>query len=173
MTALDPKANGPPYTNRRPQTADHFHLQALAEAVVAAAWQIDETMLAPLDATEGKPLLNPRAILAILTFCYAHRIYGSAEVAARLRSDSSCRRLCEDKVPDANSLRRFRAQNRLALNFCLKAALRFLAEEKMAQGLVAGVKEERLAREASRRIVMAMFTDSLDLDNTSTRVANG
>ena len=144
--------------------ADESHLEALARVVIAAAGRVDESMLAPIDGQGGKPVFEPRTLLAILTFCYASQIYGSAEVAARLRRDDNFRRLCKDGIPDASALRRFRAQNRLALNFCLRAALRFLAEEKVEQGLLTRAREERLAEEASRRIITAMFTDSLELD---------
>ena len=165
MSVLDTRnKDNPCCVTRRLPRADASHLEALAGAVIAAAGQVEEKMLAPSDGQDGKPVFEPKTLLAILTFCYAWQIYGSAEVAARLRRDDNFRRLCKDEIPDASALRRFRTQNRLALNFCLRAALRFLAEEKVEQGLLTKVREDRLAEEASRRITTAMFTDSLELD---------
>ena len=43
-------------------------------------------------------------------------------------------------------------------------ALRFLAEQKMARGLITRVDQPRLAEEARRRIIMAMFIDSMEQD---------
>ena len=71
-------------------------------------------------------------------------------------------------MPDARTLRRFRRENREALLTCLKAGLRFLNEQKVAQGLLTHVNEARLAEEASRRIIMAMFTDSMSMDKDQT-----
>ena len=50
----------------------------------------------------------------------------------------------------------------------LAAGLRFLNEQKVAQGLLTHVNEARLAEEASRRIIMAMFTDSMSMDKDQT-----
>jgi hypothetical protein len=47
--------------------------------------------------------------------------------------------------------------------------LRYQAEEKVAKGLLVKVNEKRVAEEARRRITMAMFTDSMDLEKGSER----
>jgi hypothetical protein len=132
---------------------------SLAQAVEAAVTAVDESGLVPL-ACSG----NGRVLLALLTFCYARQIYASSDVAARLWSDPSVRQFCGDTLPDAWTLRRFRGENREALDSCLRAALRFLAGQKLAQGFVTRVSEAHLAEEARRRITMAMFLDSLELD---------
>jgi Transposase domain (DUF772) len=132
---------------------------SLPEAVKAAVTAVHESGLVPL-ACSG----NGRALLALLTFSYARQIYASSDVAARLWSDPSVRDLCGDALPDVWTLRRFRGENREALASCLRAALRFLAGRKLAQGFVTRVCEAHLAEEARRRITMAMFLDSLELD---------
>ena len=73
---------------------------------------------------------------------------------------------------DPDTIRQFRSVNREALDFCLQAALRCQAEEKIAQGLLAKVNEERLAEEARRRITMAMFTDSMELGKDGGRASH-
>ena len=69
-----------------------------------------------------------------------------------------------DEFPDARTLCRFRRENRESLHRCLTATLRFLVEQKVAAGIVTKMSEAQLAEEASRRIIMAMFVDSMDLE---------
>jgi hypothetical protein len=113
--------------------------------------------------------LGAKTLLALLAFCYARQIYGSIEVVTRLRYDEGLRGLCEELTPDPDTIRQFRTENRQALDFCLQAALRFQAEEKVARGLLTKVNDERVAEEARRRITMAMFTDSMDLEKEGNR----
>jgi hypothetical protein len=161
MSFLNPRTNVGHWFERRIQPQENFALRSMAHAVIEVAQKLDERMLGP-----AEPNINPayesRTLLAMLAFCYARQIYGSTEVAARLRRDASLYRLCGDDVPDAATLRRFRSANRGALQFCLKAALRCLAEQKIAEGSVTRLSEQHLAEEASRRVTMAMFTDSLE-----------
>jgi len=142
--------------------ADQVHTWSLAHAVVEAARKVDDTLL--VSQTKVTSELGAKRLLALLAFCYARQIYGSIEIAARLRYDECLRGLCDEFVPDPETIRQFRSHNRPALDFCLQAALHFQAQEKVAQGLLAKVSEERVAEEAHRRITMAMFTDSMDLD---------
>ena len=137
---------------------------SLAHAVATAARKVDERMLTLVGQTKAAGGLGARTLLALLAFCYARQIYGSIEVVTRLRYDEGLRGLCDELTPDPNTIRQFRTENRQALEFCLQAALRCQAEEKVAQGLLTKVNEERLAEEARRRITMAMFTDSMDLE---------
>ena len=106
---------------------------------------------------------QPATLLTVLAYCYALQIYGSTEVEALLRQDANLRGICH-QFPGARVIRRFRRENREALQVCLEAALRFVAEQKVAQGIISRVNETTLAEEARRRIVMAMFIDSMELD---------
>ena len=144
------------------QRAGPLETWSLAHAVAAAARKVDERILTLVGCTKARA--GARTLLALLAFCYARQIYGSLEVVARLRSDEGLRGLCDELIPDPDTIRQFRTVNREALDLCLQAALRCQAEEKVAQGLLTKVNEERLAEEARRRITMAMFTDSMDLE---------
>jgi hypothetical protein len=104
----------------------------------------------------------------VLAFSYARQIYASDEIETFLRADRNFGLLCREQMPDARTLRRFRRENREALLACVKAGLRFLAAQKVAQGLITHVNETRVAEEASRRIIMAMFTDSMAMDKEHT-----
>ena len=161
---------------------------SLAHAVEVAVRAVDDTRLvpvAPLDAiasgtargltslipvapVDAGVALQPRTLLALLAYCYARQIYCSADIEACLRRDPNFCQLCHGTFPDARTLRRFRRENREALLLCLKAALRFVAEQKVAQGVVTRFHEAHLAEEANRRIIMAMFTDSMELDKDQT-----
>jgi hypothetical protein len=113
--------------------------------------------------------LAAKTLLGLLTFCYAREIYGTREIVARLCYEEGLRSLCDEVVPDGDTIRQFRSENRQALELCLQAGLRFQAEEKVARGLLAKVNEKRMAEEARRRITMAMFTDSMDLEKDRER----
>lgn len=163
MTALNARTETPGAA-RSLQATGPFGTWTLAHAVAVAARKVDEKILTLVAETKLAGSLEARMLLALLAFCYARQIYGSTEVAARLRYDESLRNMCDQIVPDADTIRRFRTENRQALDFCLQAALRFQAEEKVAQGLLAKVNEQRVTEEARRRITMAMFTDSMDFE---------
>ena len=167
MTALDTTPNVRPcgaWSLAPEDNCASTQPHSLAQAVNAAARAVDERSLAPATRSQAPLAFQPRSLLALLTFCYARQVYGSVEVEARLRRDLSLRQLCRNEIPDARTLRRFCSENREALEGCLKIALRFLAEQKVAQGILSRVNETHLAEEAGRRIVMAMFTDSMELD---------
>lgn len=125
---------------------------------------MDRKALRPLP-SDGVPLAwQPTTLLTVLAYCYAQQIYGSAEIEALLRQDANLRPLCQNQFPNVRVIRRFRRENRESLQICLEAALRFVAEQKVAQGIVARVNGACLAEEARRRIITAMFTDSMELD---------
>ena len=145
--------------------ADH---RSLAHAIEAAAHEIDARLLTSVAPVDAGHALQPRTLLALLAFSYARQIYASEEIESFLGADRNFGLLCREQKPDARTLRRFRRENREALLVCLKAGLRFLAAQKVEQGLVTHVNENRVADEASRRIIMALFTDSMATDKDQT-----
>jgi len=163
MTPLTARTNAPCVAHTL-QRAGPLETWSLAHTVATAARKVDERMLTLVGQGHATGGVGARALLALLAFCYARQIYGSIEVVSRLRYDEGLRGLCDEWIPDANTVRQFRTENRQALDFCLQAALRFQAEEKVAQGLLTKINEQRVAEEARRRITIAMFTDSLDLE---------
>src|SRR5262245_6852756 len=108
MTFSDPITNARPCAGSRPQSANDSCLDSLIHAVAEAVRKVDDRMLRPVAGGNGSLAFEARALLAILTFCYARQIYGSTEVATRLRGDAHLRRACNDEIPDADTLRRFR-----------------------------------------------------------------
>jgi hypothetical protein len=108
---------------------------------------------------------QPRFMLALLTYCYARQIYGSADIAGFLARDAALCKVCQNAVPGAGLIRQFRDDNRQAIRACLTAALSFLARQKMDAGIVTKVNEATLAEEASRRLTMAMWTDSTEMSH--------
>jgi len=147
--------------------------RTLTQVVQAAARAIDEKTLVPVVRNHDGLAFQPRALLALVSYCYARQVYSSTEVEGLLRNDLNFRRLCNNEIPDARTIRAFRRENHKALHFCLVAGLRFLAEQKVAQGFVTRLSETHLVDEASRRIINAMFTDTIELDRAQTLQAPG
>jgi hypothetical protein len=137
---------------------------SLAQAVELAVGHVDAASLEPAAPIDTGQPFEPGKVLALLTFCYARQLYSSRTIAAQLRRDFISLNINGNDLPDAAMLKRFRCVNRGALDFCLKSALLFLAEEKVRKGFVTHVKERYIIEEASRRIIMAMFTDSLEME---------
>lgn len=168
MTNLEPRMNTGPSPARCSSGNYVFSAlrsASLAQTVQAAARAIDWNVLKPAELQNAPRGVQPRTLLTVLAYCYALQIYGSADVESLLRNDANLRSLCLDQFPDARMIRSFRRKNRDALQVCLEAALRFVADQKVAQGLLSKVNDARIAEEARRRIIVAMFTDSMELDN--------
>ena len=140
----------------RPRTVE----QAIQLAVDAIA----DAALTPLSADAAQPFAQARAVLALLAGCYAQQIYSAATAASRAAGDPDFPWLWWEALPDASALRRFRVENHAAINRCLVAALRFQVEQKISAGKLTRINGPQLAEEASRRIVMAAFADSMELD---------
>jgi hypothetical protein len=104
---------------------------------------------------------EPRTLLALLSYCYAREIYGSVDIEDVLRRDANFRQICHNEFPGARLIRRFRRENREALHRCLAAALRALAKGELAaeDGEAA---DAAIAEDATRRIMKAMFIDSME-----------
>jgi len=140
----------------RPRTLD----QAVQDAVDAQPAEA----LTPLNADSARPFTQARDVLALLVRGYAEQIYSSAKLASRAASDPDFPWPWWEALPDASALSRFRAANRAPLLESLKAALQFQVEERIYAGAVTRVNRPRLAEEAHRRITMAAFADSQELE---------
>lgn len=165
MTTLEPRTNLRP--SRTLETrfgeAKTSGPRSLTQAVRSAVRGIEEAALQPVARRDAGLAFEPRTLLALLSYCYARDIYGSAEVEDVLRRDANFRRICNNEFPGARVIRRFRRDNREALHRCLTAALRALAEgePKTVESEAAGMA---MAEDASRRIMKAMFIDSMESD---------
>jgi transposase-like protein DUF772 len=135
---------------------------ALVRAVQAAVRAVETGSLRPVAGADAGALCQPRMLLALLSYNYARQVYSSADIENSMRADVELRQICRHQLPDAQILFRFRRENRDALQRCLQITLHYLAENKVAEGIVTRVSEACLAEEANRRIIMAMFTDSME-----------
>jgi hypothetical protein len=136
-------------------------LESLTEVVEAAARAIDDGTLNPTAGRQRLSSLDAKRLLALLTWCYVREHYSSAEIHARLRRAGAAE-LWDSGLPDMAAISQFRLFNRHALEACLKVALRHLAAQKVAEGFITRINDEHIAAEASRRIVVSMFTDCVD-----------
>jgi transposase len=137
---------------------------SLVQAVQKAVRETDEGSLRRVARPDAGLAFQPRTLLAMITFCYAKEIYGSEEIEDVMRRDLNFRQLCQNEFPDAHLIRRFRRANCQVIHLCVIAALHFLFEQKVADGTVTKINDVQVAEEARRRITMAMFIDSLELN---------
>jgi hypothetical protein len=138
--------------------------RTMGQAIQAAIDGIADGSLKPLSPNAASPLAQTRAVLALLADCYARQIYRSTDAANLAARDPEFPWPWWEELPDARALRRVRAENREAIQRCLVVALRFLVEQKILAGVVTRVNGSQLAEEARRRIIMAAFADSMELD---------
>ena len=138
--------------------------RTLNQAVHASVGAIEDRSLKPLTPGDAGPFTQTKALLALVIHCYAREIYGSTDVGEIVRRDLGFGRLCGEGFPDGQTIHRFRSENRDVIHRCLMAALHFLVEQKISLGVLTKVSDAQLAEEASRRIIMATFIDSMELD---------
>jgi len=138
--------------------------RTIRQAIEAAVDAIEDESLEPLSPDDTPPFAQARAVLGSLTLCYVRQIYRSADAACMVARDLFFLGFCGEELPDACVLKRFRAENREAMHRCLTAALHFLVEQKISSGMVTRVNFPQVAEEANRRLIMAMFVDSMELD---------
>jgi hypothetical protein len=166
MTTLEPRTNLRPsrtLDSRSPVDAKDNERQPLTQAVRSAVREIEEAALQRVARPDAGMAFEPRTLLALLSYCYARDIFGSAEIEDVLRRDANFRQICNNEFPGARVIRRFRRDNREALHRCLAAALRSLAEGA-AQSMSSECLTAAIAEDASRRIMKAMFIDSMETD---------
>jgi hypothetical protein len=140
---------------------------SLLEAVQTAVQRIEDSDLHPMVARSASFAFQPRVVLAILTYCYARKVYGSLKVLAYLSRDAAFRTACRSEFPSPRELQSFRKQNRFAIEKCVTAALHFVARQELLQGFVTRIQETIIAEEAKRRIIMAACVDGMELENES------
>ena len=166
MTTLEPRTNLRPsrtLDTRCLGQAQASERRSLTQAVRSAVRDIEEAALRPVARRDAGLAFEPRTLLALLSYCYARDIYGSAHVEDVLRRDVNFRQICNNEFPGARVIRRFRRENREALHRCLTAALRAQAEGGV-QTTSNEVTEAAMVEDASRRIMKAMFIDSMESD---------
>ncbi len=171
MTTLEPQLNAGPSVGRPPPKQNSFSAvgsRSLAQAVQNATRAFPESTLKPIPGRDAGLAFQPRILLALLSYCYAREIYGSAAIVEVLRRDSKFHQLCHDEFPDANAILGFRRENRQAVQLCLEAVLRFLVAQEAEAGNQTELNETQLAQEASRRIIIATFIDSMELEAEQT-----
>jgi len=164
MTTLEPGTNLRPSAALNlvaPYNAPATGPRSLPQAVREAVRSVDESTLHPVARLDAGLAFQPKTLLGLLTYCYAREIYGSAEIEDVLRRDTHFRQLCADEFPGARVIRSFRDANREVIRFNLLSVLCLLAEQKVLEGIVTKVNKAHLAEEASRRITMAMFIDTM------------
>jgi hypothetical protein len=158
MTTVEPKTSlSRALPLRTPPTKLVAEPRSLMEAVQAAVRSANEQTLQRIAAADAGIAFEPRTLLAILTYCYARRIYASHDIEDMFRRDAAFRGLCQNEFPGAYLIRRFRRLNHDALHQCLRESLRFLELRPDAGRGVIG--ETNLSEEAEARLTAAILMD--------------
>ena len=172
MTTLQPKTEFRPTKALANPTARGTRLVvlpapapgSLIDAIRDAVGAVPEPDLVRVAPADSGLAHQPRILLAMLGYCYAHGIYGSEEIEDALRRDSTFRWICGNEFPHARLIRKFRRANREVLQRVLQAGLMFIAG-RSAPGAGPDFPDvPSLSEEASRRMMCAVFIDSVELD---------
>jgi transposase len=139
-----------------PQTNDRARVAAVspAQAVQEAARAIARNNLHPVCSPVAGVAFHPRALLAVLTYCYTCEIYASADIEDLMRRDANFRVVCGNQIPDAPTLRRFRRHNHEAIETCLHSVLRYMAEQRGSHPT-----DHEIAEQARALVTTAMLMD--------------
>ena len=157
--------------------------KVLADLVLEAVRHVGAEELNPPVTTEPSPAFQPRAMLAMLTYCYANEVYGSWDVEQMMYEDTAFRALCGRDYPDSRRFRRFRKHNHAVLRRTLEETLRgawslnhhpatrgddasqVSGNGQSSNGLPDAATQELIAREAEHRLEKAMFIDQMSVES--------
>ena len=139
-----------------PQINDRARVAAVspAQAVQAAARAIARNSLHPVCSPTAGVAFHPRALLAVLTYCYVSEIFTSVDIEELMRRDANFRSVCGDAIPDAGTLRRFRRHNHEAIETCLHSVLRCMAEQRGSHPT-----DHEIVEQAHMLVTTAMLMD--------------
>src|SRR4051812_38238599 len=168
MTTLEPKTTTRrsarvAFARQEPPTASRPFEKptTLTRAVQKAVRELDQTSLRPVSRRDAGLGFQPRTLVAVLSYCYARDIYGSAEVEDLMRRDKTFRAFCQNEFPYTHTIASFRRHNHEAIRDCLIAVLRFLMMRIDPLG-ANGLRESQLTAEADRRMANAVLMDSIE-----------
>jgi len=150
--------------------------QTLADLVLQAVRRVSTQELNPPLTAESSPAFQPRAMLAMLTYCYVNGVYGSYDIEQMMYEDAAFRALCGRDYPDSRGLRRFRRYNHAVLKRTLEETLRGAwslnlnaatngTAKQSSNGLIDAAANDRIAQEAQHRLEKAMFIDHMSIEN--------
>jgi hypothetical protein len=155
---------------------EELERKVLAELVLDAVRHVGPDELNPPVTAESSPAFQPRAMLAMLTYCYANGVYGSYDIEQMMYDDAAFRALCGRDYPDSRRLRRFRRHNHAVLKRTLEETLRGAwglthiaavngAGKQSSNGLMDVATLDWIAQEAQHRMEQAMFIDQMSIEN--------
>lgn len=139
--------------------------RTLADLVLEAVRRMDGEDLNP---PVTNPVVSPfhsKALLAILTYCYANGVFGSEEAEWMMREDAAFKALCGNQLPDWRQLRRFRRHNHPALHQTLAETFQRAWSLHFGAVLRAGtVQGQDGSADSLRRRPMAPLLDQASVD---------
>lgn len=177
MTALEARERARQVEiTQKANANDELDRKVLAELVLEAVRNVGSDELNPPVTAESSPAFQPRAMLAMLTYCYANGVYGSYDIEQMMYDDAAFRALCGRDYPDSRRLRRFRRYNHAVLKRTLEETLRGAwgfthtaavngAGKQSSNGLMDAATADWIVQEAQHRMEQAMFIDQMSIEN--------
>ena len=155
--------------------------KTLAGLVLEAVRLVDDEELNPPASSAAAPAFQPRAMLTMLTYCYANGVYGSQDVEMMMYEDADFRALCGMEYPDWRQLKGFRYRNHAALHRTLEETFSGVWRVRgeagrsgggngdgvnghSSNGLPEPARQEWFSAEAEACIERAMFIDHMAVD---------
>ena len=125
-TRPDPREERTEARRRRQGASFLISPRAVAARVLDTVGRIPEEQLSAPRSAEASIVFRPRLVLGIITYCYAIGLYSSQDIEQTLREHTVFKALCDCELPDWHFIRRFRRNNREAIQACLAAVLSVL-----------------------------------------------
>ena len=137
MTIMKTRISYPPGLDAAPGEAGAWFekwtlLSLTLDAVQGVEWSESDYKLAANSGYTFRPVV----MLAILTYCYASRVYRPREIELRVSQDDALRCLCAGRVPPGHELRDFRRSHRELLRRAVRATWRLARRYRILNTLV-------------------------------------
>ena len=162
MTTLEPiKRTGNANAVEGPSTRSS-RCAATPSVVLDAVQTVSEAELRPVAPLSAGVAVQPRTLLAFLTYYYATGVYASQDIEMIMRRDVTFRIVCGNEFPDSGTLRRFRRYNHDAIRQCLERIFRVAGKESGTRTRSTGTNgTEGASSAAVHCIEEAMFIDGM------------
>jgi transposase len=98
----------------------------------------------------GAPAFDPRMMVGLFLYCWAHRVYSSRKIARYHRSDLGARVLVAEHAPDFRSIHEFQVRHKDPLNDLMKQSVMLCRRAGLASLENVAIDGTKLAANASR-----------------------
>jgi len=120
-----------------------------------------EKNLTPEEAQTDEFGLPLKEMLGVMTYCYARGVFCSKDIAAFLKEEPELRKSLGRKLPDEETVRRFRRRYATEIEETLENVYRVFPANQSTEPKAPGQsKTEIVKRQAAERVHDAVWTDN-------------